>query len=351
MNHCTKPEPQASTERPLFVIGIWRSGTSLLYTLLNQHPDIALLYEGDLPEFWPMFLLPWRRSAWLERWNLYNDAVTRHQLDCTAIPDESASITRSTEICYKQYAAARGARVWGCKSPSYYCSLPRLVRDFPDARIIVIWRDLQSTCNAILRAAQTSPWFRRPGIIHRAIFGYRRLKRDSDRLAAAGFSVHHLNYEDLVKNPVTVMGQAFTFLDLDFDPQMVSLAGADTSAIYEGAHHSRVKSERICATTGVDLLSTKTAKKIARYVHLWKEESRGNWPEYPKTHDAANTRKPSFFEKVSDQFSFFLLRSVDRFTILAFCFVPLPLLRGYRRMRAAINPERASGARIARSNI
>jgi hypothetical protein len=31
---------------PLFVLGMWRSGTSLLYALLNQHPQIALMYEG-----------------------------------------------------------------------------------------------------------------------------------------------------------------------------------------------------------------------------------------------------------------------------------------------------------------
>ncbi|MCU1303513.1 MAG: Sulfotransferase family, partial [Candidatus Sulfotelmatobacter sp.] len=33
---------------PIFVVGIWRSGTSLLYTLMNQHPQIALTYESDL---------------------------------------------------------------------------------------------------------------------------------------------------------------------------------------------------------------------------------------------------------------------------------------------------------------
>ncbi|PYX45967.1 MAG: hypothetical protein DMG79_17915 [Acidobacteria bacterium] len=28
---------------PLFVVGMWRSGTSLLYALLNQHPEIGLM--------------------------------------------------------------------------------------------------------------------------------------------------------------------------------------------------------------------------------------------------------------------------------------------------------------------
>ena len=41
---------------PLFVVGMWRSGTSLFYALLNQHPQIKLMYEDELPLLWPLFL-------------------------------------------------------------------------------------------------------------------------------------------------------------------------------------------------------------------------------------------------------------------------------------------------------
>src|SRR5579863_7407788 len=66
---------------PLFVSGVWRSGTSLLYALLNQHPDIRLFYEGDLPVLWPMFHVGYSRKNWLERWEYWNAAVSRHGLD------------------------------------------------------------------------------------------------------------------------------------------------------------------------------------------------------------------------------------------------------------------------------
>ncbi len=39
---------------PLFVVGMWRSGTSLLYALLNQHPQIGLMYESDFALLSPL---------------------------------------------------------------------------------------------------------------------------------------------------------------------------------------------------------------------------------------------------------------------------------------------------------
>src|ERR1700737_195615 len=50
---------------PLFVVGVARSGTSLLYALLNQHPQIAILFEGSLPFLRTLFRVPWARSDWL----------------------------------------------------------------------------------------------------------------------------------------------------------------------------------------------------------------------------------------------------------------------------------------------
>jgi hypothetical protein len=36
---------------PVFVVGVFRSGTSLLYDLLNQHPQAALMYECNVWDF------------------------------------------------------------------------------------------------------------------------------------------------------------------------------------------------------------------------------------------------------------------------------------------------------------
>jgi hypothetical protein len=45
---------------PLFITGMWRSGSSLLYALLNKHPQVKLMYEADLALLRPVF---WKPSA------------------------------------------------------------------------------------------------------------------------------------------------------------------------------------------------------------------------------------------------------------------------------------------------
>lgn len=325
---------QDSFDGPLFVVGIWRSGTSLFYTLLNQHPDIALLYEGDLPEFWPMFLIRRRKSGWLERWNLYNEAVTRHHIDSKNIPDRISNVSAATEAAYMQYARMKGATVWGCKSPSYYGSLPRLARLFPDARFVIIWRDVQSTCGAIVRAGRTNPWFGRPGMVRRALLGYRKLKLDSEQLRAQGFGLHEIHYEELVKDPAAVMRGVCDFLRLPFDPQMASLAGADRSAIYNGAHHAGVRSEKIQPARQTKDLPPQLNLKITRYISLWRRQSDGAWPVYPQSLDF--TTPPYWLERTLDLALFHLWRFLDRMTIWAFSLAPISLLKTYRALKTAV---------------
>src|ERR1700687_691376 len=74
---------------PLFVVGMWRSGTSLLYALLNQHPRIGLMYESDLPLLSSLFVLPRKSSSWIPKVDSWNGALTRHKIDSAAIPENT----------------------------------------------------------------------------------------------------------------------------------------------------------------------------------------------------------------------------------------------------------------------
>lgn len=267
------------SDGPVFVVGMWRSGTSLLYALLNQHPQIGLMYESDMLTLSPLFLIPRKSSWWLNKVDSWNGALSRHKIDPSAIPEDITDLPGAFRAVAQQYASKKGATVWGCKSPTYYDCMTQLADWYPQAKFIVIWRDPADVCRSIVRAAEKSPWFARPGMDLRAILGYRRMKREADELDRRGAAIYQVQYDDLVRDPTNTLNSICDFIGITFDPKMATLEGADRSAVYNGEHHSGVKSSTIVAKRErPEVLSPELKSKVERYVVYWRNRSGGKWP-------------------------------------------------------------------------
>jgi hypothetical protein len=326
-----QPRPE-----PLFVVGMFRSGTSLLYALLNQHPQIALMYEGDLAHLQALFWVPRDTTRWLKRWEFWNTALARHKFDTSIIPDGIRDLKTAVEAVYTEYARQKkGAIIWGCKSPTYHDEVTRLSRTFPNARFIIIWRDVRHICRSILSAAETSPFFNRRGMTLRAIVGCQDLKTQCDSLIRQGGRVHQLNYEDLVRDPKSHMKAICAFLEVPYDSRMSNLMGADREAISDFRHHSLVKGEKIVETrNGSEGLPPELRDKIERYVKMWRERYHGAWPAYPRSLETSPA-SPSVWERVSDRVNYSFLQFTHHFAPVIFSFVPTAVWRRYRRYIAA----------------
>ena len=332
--------PQAFTG-PVFVVGIWRSGTSLLYSLLNQHPELSLMYESDLILLPGLFKDGRSRPDWKQRWDFLNTGYSRHQLETKDISDDQPDMATAIESIGRAYA---GDATWGCKSPSYYDRLEELAEMFPQARFIIIWRDPAGTARSIVRAAKKSGWFDKNGILLRALLGDREMKRGCDALVARGSHVHQLQYEELIRDTEANMRAICSFLDIPFDSKMTSLEGADRSAIFAADHHSMVKSEKIVvAEQRPEVLSQAVLGKIQRYVNLWKRESAGVWPIYPLTTQIED--EPSAFEMARDRIAFRWFSTWDEFVGNVFCVAPLAVLNAYRKFKWHLqSPEKKAAA-------
>ncbi|MFZ0808343.1 MAG: hypothetical protein WAN03_19280, partial [Candidatus Sulfotelmatobacter sp.] len=142
--------------------------------------------------------------------------------------------------------------------------------------------------------------------------------------------VYPVQYEDLVHDPAAVMQGVCSFLDIEFERRMVSLRGADRSAIYEGGHHQLVNSEKIIAgKTKPEVLPEDIRRKVANYIAVWKKESDGSWPRYPET-ASANPGILFFFERLAERMFYRSLRSFDELVALMYCYLPFEMLRKYR---------------------
>jgi hypothetical protein len=281
----------------------------------------------------PLFWVPRKTSNWLTKWDFFNGAITRHKVDSSHIPENIHDLKTALETVQREYCRQKkDAAIWGSKSPTYFDLLSDLGRTFPNAKFLIIWRDLTSICQSIAKAGEEPSFFSRKGITLRALLGYRKLKSGCDWLVQHGFPVHQVHYEDLVSEPTAVMKGVCGFLQIPFDPRMTVLEGADRSAIEEADHHSLVKSKEIHGfRRNPENLSPAIKAKIARYISLWRKQENGSWPVYPISLEASG-EMPLLPERVWDGIRYRVLSWWYFIIPVAYSFVPLQAWESYRRL-------------------
>lgn len=240
--------PSNQAPKYLFVTGVFRSGTSMLYACLNQHPAIALMYEPelqshDLPQ--RLFL----RERWLENANAWGKFLFRHGFP--AYPKEAAKQFHCPEDFYKAYADRNQALYGGEKSPLLIGYLPKVFERFPDAKILTISRHPASILHSIQQAAKNVSWFSRKHMLERALYGQEKMLQDSILLQNQGHRILHLTYEDFTATPETECRRICDYLEIPFDERMTNLRNADLSPIYDHPHHIKLRSEKITPTPAI----------------------------------------------------------------------------------------------------
>jgi hypothetical protein len=313
---------------------MFRSGTSLLYALLNQHPQIALMYEGDLAHLPSLFWMPTDTAEWMAKWDFWNAAPSRHKIDVGKVPAGISDLESAVREVYVEYARQKkGATIWGCKSPTYSDEISRLARTFPKARFIIIWRDLRNIMGSVVKAAEEPSFFRRKGMTLRVLLGYHDMKVQTDRVIEQGIQVHQINYEDLVRDPVATMQGICDFLRVAFDSRMASPERADRSAIEKARHHAKVMNERIIVSkSDAVTLPPALQGKIGRYLCMWKEQYSDTWPVYPQALEGEVT-KPSLWERFWDRLRYRGLQIWTQATPILFSLIPLGCWEAYRELR------------------
>lgn len=217
---------------PLFIVGMPRSGTKLLRSILNQHPRISI------PDIETEFL-----PYWVRHWTTFGDLSNREIFGrffarCQALPffvyagetGKPVNVDRWYAACtnfgtagvfealicsYLGIQQGHG-RIWGDKSPSYVTHLHTLTELYPTARFIHIVRDARDHCLSVHRAWGKSM--------------LRAAQRWSDDVTSArsagqllGDRYFELRYEDLIADPRITIMQICTFLGTEYSPQMLVL--------------------------------------------------------------------------------------------------------------------------------
>lgn len=324
-----------SVNQPLFLVGVFRSGTSLLCSILNQNPRLALMYECDVWNFPRPFLKARFRNNWAERIEFYNQALSRHKLISAADSSALGRIHAPLDL-YHEFGLKKGAVVSGEKSPFYCDRLLQLHQRYPDAFFIVVWRNPLEVCRSVLKAGETSRFFGKPGMLSRMIYHQEQAIRQSCILEKAGARLLRVDYAALVDQTEKTAREICEFLGVPYDERMLHLNKADLSAIYKAPHHAylrrgvieRQKYDRELVPPGI-------ARKLERYRCHWEHLLARS--SNPALNGAP--QKPGPLEFAYHNAAGRLLTVFDSMVRAGFEFLPMPWLRVYRLLKNwLVNP-------------
>ncbi len=230
---------------PVIVLGVRRSGTTLLRVMLDRSPELAI---PDESYFVPQlarrhrgvvdrdaFLDDLRRLPTLAEWGLEPGAVAA-RLRPGMTPGEAISAVFAT------YAAAQGKQRWGDKTPLYMQHLPVLERLFPDARYVHLIRDGRDAALSFLSVPaglMTEGWGH-PRDAQGFACQWATEVAAARALGARVGSERYLElrYEALVADPETALREVCAFAGLAYDPGMLDYVGQTASA--RKAHQQRL---------------------------------------------------------------------------------------------------------------
>ena len=252
-------DPDAS---PLFIVGPSRSGTAMMRSILNEHSSIHLVgethYFDDLRTrqgFAPGFqLVETALLAAVDYFRALDDRPyglrgnpERSSLSVAELRARSVALGGTSDAVFEAYcrikAEWKDAIVWGEKTPRHVFRLAEILDRFPSARIICMVRDPRAV------VASYANWSHRRDMpseraddFEEAILAERRRTHNSYhpiiaallwRAAANAAAdaqrrfgtdrIRLQRYEDVIEAPENTVREICTWIELEFQPNMLNV--------------------------------------------------------------------------------------------------------------------------------
>lgn len=216
---------------PIFVAGLERSGTSLMYALLSSHPNIAMTRRTNM---WTYFYNQYGDLSKPENFDRCLHTMMRYKRLVVLKPDAErirqefergeATYGRLFAILEEQYAERLGRPRWGDKSLNTERYADPIFEAYPGARILHMIRDPRDRYASVLTrwkvrrggvGAETAMWL---SSVHLA-------ERNRERYPQQ-YKV--VRYEQLAAQPEETLREICTFIGESYAPEMLSMEGAST---------------------------------------------------------------------------------------------------------------------------
>jgi len=232
---------QTAQPKFFFIIGRPRSGTTLLRTVLDAHPQLKVplesafilnMYSQFKNKKWDKktklkfikILKPQRKvSAWQLDW----EAITKEFLET-----EITSYQQAILIPYRQFYSVfpkKDIIYFGDKTPSYSFQgyfIKKLMQIFPDAKFIHLIRDYRANASSVKKFEFSAPAVSLTSTRWKISF-----KHITKIKANYPDKWHTIFYEDFVDNPLEELKKIEQFLGIEHHPEALEYYKYEEEAI------------------------------------------------------------------------------------------------------------------------
>jgi hypothetical protein len=212
--------------RPVFIVGVSRSGTTLLRMMLDRHPRLAIPYEAHFVDDWLERATSLGALDRDEQFAKLVDALLAEPMVALWDPPPTRtavlararkrSLAGALDALFGAYADSRGKDRWGDKS-DYVDALPEIAELFPRAQFVHIIRDGRDVAASVNRMSwgpddviTAAQWWSQQ---------VRLLRRNGSTHGVARY--HECHTEDLVGYPRRALQAVCTFLGEEFTPRLL----------------------------------------------------------------------------------------------------------------------------------
>ena len=217
---------------PVFIVGMPRSGTSLMRNLLNQHPRVSLSFTeshfiphcmkvfGDPPSFKSRsdverFIKRFHRTWFFQKTSERGITFTVDDLYQHANLESWASIF---ECILRRFSPNSDQidTIWGDKTPGYINHMPLLARLYPQARFLHMIRDPRDYCLSARKSWGKS--------IYRAAHRWQATVTKARQIGKTlNEDYLEVTYESLLTDTEVVMKRVSAFLGCEYHPDMTQI--------------------------------------------------------------------------------------------------------------------------------
>ncbi len=193
-----------SEATPIFIVGLPRSGTTLLEQILSRHDDIQAL--GELPQF---------------------PGIIERAIQHAKATDSAVNSSLMAKYYLEQTAPLRGdSKYFIDKMPLNYQLIGFIARAFPTAKIIHIQRDPMDVCFAQYRQIFSDTAHAMDysySLEHLSSYHQAFTQLMSEWAKRVPNRIFHINYENLVTRPEVTLRSLSSYLNLELPSRCLDL--------------------------------------------------------------------------------------------------------------------------------